>query len=68
MDVDRLIRYTITLDADEMSTFADIVQKLARPDAGFQRPSFTSDELIMIAELDTAIHGEQPKGPNITSV
>lgn len=68
MEADSSTTYTLTFTADEMVVFAGIIAKIARPTAGFQRPSWTVEELIMIAEVDKAIHGEQPKGPNVTSV
>ena len=52
MNAERHELYEFTMSPHEAACWASIVSKLVRPRAGFQRPTFTSDELEFLDDMD----------------
>lgn len=69
MNAERHELYEFTMSPHEAACWASIVSKLVRPKAGFRRPTFTSDELEFLDDMDQLCNPDlrdNGDGPQVT--
>ena len=69
MNAERHELYEFTMSPHEAACLASIVNKLVRPKAGFQRPTFTPDELEFLDDMDELCNPDlrdNGDGPHVT--